>query len=119
MLVPEDFGISVDLDNGCVISRPAIPRPLPAANCSLYSVTAASIQDYGNVTFNVTNADIYNANLTHVTFNWNYANQLASTLVYPFNELNADWFKWGTSMIWGSGDNGARDWASVTDTSVD
>ena len=30
-LIPDDFGILVQFENGCQVHRPAIPRPTPTA----------------------------------------------------------------------------------------
>ncbi len=65
----------------------------------------------------MTNGDQYNAYLSRVDFDWSYAEQLMTVLGSP--DLNLDWMYFRNTYVWGSGNGGATDPDSTTDTSLD
>jgi len=120
MVIPTDFGMTVTLDNGCVLQRPAIVRELPQPNCDLYTMTDFALLDNGNLQLTLTNNDRYSANLTRIVVDWGYAEQFLAVL--GDTSLRMDWFQYsqyGGTNVWGSGNGGAVDYDSPTDTSAD
>ncbi|MCI0519247.1 MAG: pilus assembly protein [Chloroflexi bacterium] len=120
MVIPNDFGLFVMLDNGCPLNRPPVVRPLPQPNCALYSMTNFTFLNYGNLQMNVTNGDVLAARITRIRMDWNYAENLTTAL--GDTSLRMDWYQfsqWGGVNVWGNGDNAAVDYNSITDTSVD
>jgi hypothetical protein len=122
LIIPTDFGISVVLDNGCVLRRPLVVRPLPTPNCNLYSMTNFNLLDWGNMQMTVTNGDLYNAHVTRIGLNWDYIEDLLASNVPPDLTVRMDYFRfdrWGSAAVWGGGDGGVADYDSSTDTSID
>jgi len=116
-IIGDDFGLTMYLDNGCVIARQPVPRPLPLPNCDLYTMSNFTFQNNGVLLMSLTNGDQFSANLTKTILTWdqveNYFASLGDT------SLNVDWFRWNGSSLWGAGDGDPRDYDSATDSSVD
>ena len=114
----ENFGFMVQLDNGCVINRPAVELPLPEPNCDLYSMTDFTFGDWAHIRLDVTNGDEYGTRVTNIELDWNYA-ETFDNMIDPGDELNVDFFRWGGYDTWGYYDGSYRDFDSVTNTSLD
>jgi hypothetical protein len=120
LVIPSDFGIYIMLDNNCPLSRPPVVRALPTPNCDLYSLTDFTLLDWGVMQLTVSNDDRFAANVSRIQLDWNYAEALFAA--NGDTSLRMDYFEfsqWGGVSVWGSGDGGAVDYDSVTDTSVD
>ncbi len=123
-LVTGDFGISVFLDNGCVLRQPPVNWPLPTINCDLYSISPITLQDNGKIQLSVTNGDAFSANVSDIVFDWEYLEDFLENTISPSDTSgNLDWISFsvtaGSSIVWGGGDKNERDYESPTDTRND
>lgn len=117
-VIPDDFGVRVTFENGCVVEKLAVPRPLPSANCDLYSMSGFSIQPYNRIRANVTNGDILSTEVERIVLDWDYAEAMSDLMLGP-DVLYSDWMQWDGAYIWSDNGDGVGDLASVTDTSSD
>ena len=116
-MLSDDFGLRVTFENGCVVEKLAVPRPLPEPNCDLYSMTNFEILD-NRIRSRVTNGDILSTEVERIVLNWDYAEALSDIMLGP-DQLFVDWLRWDGSYIWSEGGDGIGDLSSVTDTSSD
>ena len=118
-LVPEDFGMTLNFENGCVLNWTNIPRPLPTPDCSLYSVDDFYYNSrWNHIKTSVTNGDVLDTKVSRIVLDWDYADQV-SELILGDNSLFADWFTWRGSYIWSRDGDPVGDHASKTDTDAD
>lgn len=117
-LVSGDFGVTFTFENGCILTKAAVPRPLPTPNCETFSVSDFVMHQDNRTAASVTNDDIIPTEIERIVFDWGQAEALANGIIGP-NNLYADWFMWDYNFIWGINDDSIGDFSSVTDTSVD
>lgn len=116
-VIGEDFGLTMYLDNNCVITHQPVPRPLPLPNCDLYSMSNFNLLNNGVLQMSVSNGDQFSANLTKAIFSWDQVDNYFVSM--GDNSLSTDWFSWNWNPLWGASDGDPRDYDSPTDTSVD
>ena len=116
-VIPDDFGLRVYLDNGCIVERPPDPRELPEPDCDLYSMTDFTMLNYGQMEMNISNADTYSAAIEAITLDWDYLEQFHNSL--GDTSLRTDWFQYNGYDVWGRGNNNESDSESPTDTRSD
>ncbi len=121
-VIPADYGLTAYLDNGCVVECPANPRPLPEPNCDLYSMTDFTFLDYyGQLQMEIENGDTIGANVSAITLDWDYLEDLIAA--FGDTSVHTDWFKfskWGSITVWGNNNNDSvKDFDSPTNTNVD
>ncbi len=116
-LIPDDFGMTMYLSNGCVLQRPPVPRPLPEVNCDLYSITGPVLNTGGQVQWVIRNDDQYGASVTSMSFNWDYLEDFHEISMNPADtSVRADWITYRGNYVWGEG---VTDYESPTDTETD
>ncbi len=93
------------------------PTITPTPDCSQYSMSGFSFQNWAQQSMTVYNNDVVNANVTRIQLDWDYAEQLGAAMGY--NNFRNDWFRWGGAYVWGGGNGSTYDYDSWTDTSVD
>ena len=117
-LVPGDFGLTVRFQNGCVIEKTPVPRPLPTPDCSLYSIGDLFFSDWNHIRTNVTNGDRLSAQIERIVIDWDHAEQLSDAIIGADN-LFTDFMAWDHRTIWNANNNSSGDLSSVTDTQSD
>jgi hypothetical protein len=125
-LLGSDYGLTVYLDNGCVLEREAVERELPEVDCDLYTISSPTLLNNGIVQFVLRNNDSYAANVSSIRATWDYLEDFFEIVVSPSDtSVRADWITYkagsaGDPKVWGSGnDDGVNDYESPTDTLVD
>lgn len=93
------------------------PTITPTPDCSKYSMSDFTFKSWGMQEMTVSNADIVDAEVSYIKFDWDYAETYGEQNGYP--NLNVDWFKWNGSDIWGDRQGSDRDYSSITDTGAD
>jgi probable HAF family extracellular repeat protein len=118
-LVPNDFGITITFENGCVLTKEAAPRPLPTPDCNALSISDFEILPaYNRIEAHVTNRDEFNTTVERIVLDWDHAEAQANGII-GVNNLYVDWFIWDGSYIWSNNSDDVGDFASVTDTGFD
>jgi hypothetical protein len=122
-LIGTDFGLTVYLDNGCTLERPAVERPLPENfNCDLYTISGPTLSDWGAVVFSLRNNDQYATDVSSIQATWDYLEDFFEIVVSD-TSVRADWISYDTYAggykVWGSANGGGDDYESPTDTQTD
>ncbi len=114
----EDFGVTFTFENGCSLTKSAVPRPLPTPNCEAFSASTFTVLTGNQITTTISNNDIYPTEIERIIFNWDRAETIARSILRP-NNLYLDWFAWDSYSIWSNSIDTIRDFTSVTDTNLD
>jgi hypothetical protein len=117
-LLSDDFGLTIEFENGCVLEKAAIPRPLPTPDCGQYSISEFEIDDLNRIQATITNSDIISTEIERIVLDWDYAEALSDLKVGP-DDLYVDYFIWDNSFIWSNNTDTIGDFSSVTDSIVD
>jgi hypothetical protein len=118
-LVPDDFGITITFENGCVLTKEAVPRPLPTPDCNAFSISNFKIvPHYNRIEAFVINRDRINTEVERIVLDWDHAEALADSIIGVDN-LFVDWLIWDGQYIWSNNSDANGDLHSITDTLYD
>jgi hypothetical protein len=118
-LVSDDFGLTITFENGCILTKEAVPRPLPTPDCDAFSISDFEIQPENNrIETLITNGDRISTKVERIVLDWTHADTLADSII-GVNTFFVDWFIWDDEYIWNSNANDIGDFSSVTDTTYD
>jgi len=118
-LVPDDFGITITFENGCTLSKEAVPRSLPTPDCNAFSVSDFEIQPaYNRIEAFITNGDRINTEIERIVLDWDHTETLADSIIGVDN-LYVDWLIWDGQYIWSNNSDAIGDLRSVTDSMYD
>jgi len=110
-----NFGYHIELSNGCVLDNPAVYKPPPIPDCSLYAVSDFSLTQNDRASISITNNDQYGTRIGSIILDWAYA-EAYDELLDPRTELNLDYILYNGTNVWG---HSAEDYDSFTDTGLD
>ncbi len=100
-------GITANLPTSTATLTPTItdtPTVTPTPDCSQYSMSAFTFQNYAIQRLTVSNSDVVDARVSSIQLDWSYAENFGAVNGYP--NLNVDWFRWDSSYfhLGGNGD---------------